>query len=312
MNLPKMILTVAISGGMTPSRSQYIPLSVEEQAEECYRVWKAGAAAVHLHARDPKDARPSSSIDHWGELVTKVKKRCPDLIISMTSSGAPGVTVEHRLAMIKHFKPELTTVTPESINYSVFHFVPKIKEWRYDWEKPLLMKSFTSVSQVYPFAEIIQFCKEFREVGTKPEMEIFSTSGLHNARWLYQEGVLERPVNVNFVLGILGGTGAYHSEVLHLQTEALRMFGEGNFNWATDGVGYPAGFTLGAMAIGMGGNVRVGMEDDVYIRPGVLAKSNLEMVEDIKTMASICGRELATPDEARQILGLKGIDKVNF
>ena len=312
MKVPKLILQVAIAGADTvPSQSPYIPLTSDQQVEECYKVWKAGAAAVHLHLREGKQGKPSGDVKLWGELLTKVKKRCPGLVIGMTSGGAYGLTPEQRLSVIKEYKPEIASLTPESVSNTLHHIVPRIKEWKYDWEKPYLLSTFNSAF-VNTFEEIILFANTMREVGTKPEVELFSTSALYNARWLYREGILEKPINIQFVLGALGGTGAYHSEVMHLQTEALRIFGEGNFNWSVIGVGYPRQYTLGAMAIGMFGHIRVGMEDNLYVRPGVLAKSNLDMVEDIKTIATICGRELATPDEAREILGLKGGDNVNF
>jgi len=311
--IPKLILQVAITGTDTvPSQSPYIPITPDEIAEECYKCWKAGAAAVHLHIRESKDGRPSGSLDIWAELLKKVKKKCGDLVIGVTSGGAYGLTPEQRLSVVTEFKPEIASFTPESVSNTLHHIVPRVKEWKYDWEKDYLMSTYTGAF-VNTFGEIIHFAKTMRESGTKPECEFFSTSGLYNTRWLYRERILEEPVMMQFVLGVLGGTGAYPSELLHLQTEALRIFGEGNFQWSVIGVGYPRQYTLGALAIAMFGHVRVGMEDNIYIRPGgVLAKSNVEMVEDIKTIAEIFGRELATPDEAREMLGLKGGDKVNF
>jgi uncharacterized protein (DUF849 family) len=308
----KLILQVAISGTDTvPSQSPYIPITIEQQVEECYLCWRAGAAAVHLHIREPQDGKPSGSLDIWGELLPKVKKRCPGLIIGMTSGGAYGLTAEQRISAVRKFKPEIASMTPESMSNTLHHIVPRIKEFKYDWEEKYLMDTYTSAF-VNPFSDFIHFVKTMREVGTKPECECFGSSALYNARWLWREGLLDEPIDLQFVLGVLGGTGAYHSEVLHMQTEALRMFGEGKFNWSVVGVGYPRQYTLGAMAIGMFGHVRIGMEDNLLVRPGQLCKSNVEMVEDIKTIARIFGRELATPDEAREILRLKGGDKVGF
>lgn len=309
---PKLILQVAITGTDTvPSQSPYVPLTPDQIAEECYRCWMAGAAAVHLHVREPEDGRPSGDLRLWGELLTKVKGRCPDLIIGVTSGGAYGLTPSQRLSVISEYKPEMASFTPESVSNTLHHIVPRVKEWKHDWEKEYLMSTFTSAF-VNTFSDIILFAKTMRENATKPECEFFSTSGLYNARYLYREGILERPVWMQFVLGALGGTGAYPSEVVHMQTEALRIFGEGNFNWSVIGVGYPRQYTLGALAIAMFGHVRVGMEDNIYCRPGVLCQSNVEMVEDIKTIARICGRELASPNEAREMLGLKGADRVTF
>jgi len=310
--IPKLILQVAITGADTvPSQSPYIPITPNEIAEECYKCWKAGAAMVHLHVRDPKNGGPTASLDIWEEVLTKVKRKCGDLVIGVTSGGAYGLTYEQRLSVVTNFEPEIASFTPESVSNTLHHVVPRIKEWKYDWEKDYLLSTYKSAF-VNTFEQIVYFAKTMREHGTKPECEFFSTSGLYNTRWLWREGLLDEPIWLQFVLGVLGATGAYPSEVVHLQTEALRIFGEGKFDWSVIGVGYPRQYTLGALAIAMFGNVRVGMEDNIYCRQGVLCKSNLHMVEDIKTIAEIFGRELAAPDEARERLGLKGGNKVNF
>lgn len=313
MKIPKLILQVAVTGADTvPSQTPYIPITPDEIAEECYKCWKAGASMVHLHNREPKEGKPGGSLDNWSQILTKVKKKCGDLVIGVSSGGAYGLTPEQRLAVVTEFEPEIASFTPESVSNTLHHVVPRIKEWKYDWEKDYLMSTYTGAF-VNTFEQIVYFAKTMREHGTKPECEFFSTSGLYNTRWLYREGILEKPISLQFVLGVLGGTGAYPSELLHMQTEALRIFGEGNFQWSVIGVGYPRQYTLGALAMAMFGHVRVGLEDNIYIRPGqVLAKSNVDMVEDIKTIAEVFGRELATPDEAREMLGLKGGDKVNF
>jgi uncharacterized protein (DUF849 family) len=307
----KLILQVAISGTDTvPSQSPYIPLTVGQMVEECCQCWQAGAAAVHLHVRE-SDGKPSGSMDIWSELLSKVRKRCGDLIIGVTTGGAYGVPAEQRIAVVSEFKPEIASMTPESMSNTLHHVVPRIKEFKHEWERKYLLDTYSSAF-VNPFGDFVYFVKTMRECGTKPECECFSTAALYNTRWLWREGLLDEPISLQFVLGVLGGAGGYHSEVLHMQTEALRMFGEDKFNWSVVGVGYPRQYTLGAMAIGMFGHVRVGMEDNIYVRPGELCRSNVQMVEDVKTIASICGRELATPDEAREILGLKGADRVNF
>lgn len=310
--IPKLILQVAITGTDTvPSQSPYIPITPDEIAEECYKCWKAGAAMVHLHVRRPEDGGPTASLDIWEQVLTKVKRKCGDLIIGVTSGGPYGLTPEQRLSVVSEFKPEIASFTPESMSNTLHHVVPRINEWKYDWEKDYLMSTYKSAF-VNTYEEIVYFAKTMRENGTKPECECFSTSGIYNTRWLYREGLLDTPISMQFVLGVLGGTGAYPSEVMHMESEGLHIFGAGNFVWSVIGVGYPRQYTLGALAIAMFGHVRVGMEDNLYRRQGVLAKSNVEMVEDIKTIAEIFGRELATPDEAREIHGLKGYDKVNF
>lgn len=310
--ISKMIVQVAITGADTvPSQSPYIPITPDEIAEECYKCWQAGAAAVHLHARDPKNGKPTGSLDIWGEVLTKVKRKCPDLIIGVTTGGFLGATIEQRISVVTTFKPEVASFTPESATMNLTKVIPRIKEFKYDWEKEYLQNTYDCVF-ANTFREIVYFAETMQANGTKPECEFFSTSGLYNTRALYRDGILREPLWMQFVLGAPGSTGAYPSEVLHLQTEALRIFGLDKFEWSVIGAGYPRQYTLGAMAIAMFGHVRVGMEDNIYRRPGVLAKSNVEMVEDIKTIAEICGRQLASPDEAREMLGLKGIEKVAF
>ena len=310
--IPKLILQVAITGtDTTPSQSPYIPITPDEIADECYKCWKAGAAMVHLHARDPKTGGPTRSLDIWAEVLKKVKRKCGDLIIGCTSGGPYGLTAEERLSVIKTFKPEIASLNPESVSNTLHHVVPRVKEWKYDWEKDYLMSTYSSAF-INTFEDFVYFAKTMRECGTKPECEFFSTSGMYNARWLYREGLLDTPISMQFVLGVLGATGAYPAEVVHMESEALHHFGPGNFVWSVTGVGYPRQYTLGALAIAMFGHVRVGMEDNLYVRQRVLCKSNVEFVEDIKTIAEIFGRKLATPDEAREMHKLKGEDKVNF
>lgn len=266
---------------------------------------------VHLHVREPDTGKPTGDQEIWGEVLSKVKKKCGDLIIGVSSGGAYGLSVEERLATVINYKPEIASLTPESVSNTLHHVIPRVKEWKYDWEKDYLLLT-TKGAFVNTFEEIMQFVKVMQENGTKPEMEFFSTSGLYNTRYLWREGLLEEPISMQWVLGVMGATGGYPSELIHLQTEALRHFGPDTFQWSVIGVGYPRQYTLGAIAISMFGHVRVGLEDNIYVRNGKLCKSNVEMVEDIKTIAEIFGRELATPDEAREMLALKGENKVNF
>jgi uncharacterized protein (DUF849 family) len=161
-------------------------------------------------------------------------------------------------------------------------------------------------------ADIVRFAEVMRESGTKPEIECFSASGIYNTRFLVREGHLDTPVWCQWILGAVGGTGAYPAEVVHMEQAARQHFGDDGFHWSVAGIGYPRQYTLGALAIGMFGHVRIGLEDNIYRRPGVLATSNVEMVEDVKTLAEMFGREIASPDEARALLGLKGGDQVAF
>ncbi len=198
--IPKLILQVAITGTDTvPSQSPYIPITSDEIAEECYKCWKAGAAMVHLHVRNPEDGSPAGSVDRWEELLTKVKKKCGDLVIGVTTGGFLGATPEQRISVVTEFKPELASFTPESVTYMLNHIVPRIKEWKYAWEKEYLLgtydAAFVNTRKLIEF-----FATTMRDNGTKPECEFFGTSGLYMTRELWRDGFLDEPISMQFVL----------------------------------------------------------------------------------------------------------------
>lgn len=311
--IPKLIIQVAITGADTvPSQSPYVPITPEQIVAECYACWKAGAAMVHLHVREPEDGKPAFRMDLWEEVLTKVKARCGDLIIGVTTGGLYGLSPDERLEIVTRFRPEVASFTPESVSLSLRHIVRRLEgQLKEEWEREALLASH-DLPFVNSMADITRFAETMRANGTRPEVECFSASGIYNARYLIREGFLDKPVWCQWVLGAVGGTGAYPSEVVHLEEAARRHIGEGDFQWSVAGIGYPRQYTLGALAIGMFGHVRVGLEDNIYRRPGVLATSNLEMVEDVKVLAEMFGRELASPDEAREMLALKGADQVAF
>lgn len=309
---PKLIVQAAITGADTvPSQSPYVPITPEQIADECYASWKAGAAMVHLHVREPEDGKPAFRMDLWEEVLTKVKERCGDLVIGVTSGGLYGLSPDERLEVITRFRPEVASFTPESVSLSLRHIVRRMEgKFQQAWERDALMTSHDTPF-VNSMADITRFAEVMREAGTRPEVECFSASGIYNTRFLVREGYLDAPVWCQWILGAVGGTGAYPAEVVHMEEAARRHLGD-DLNWSVAGIGYPRQYTLGALAIAMFGHVRVGLEDNIYRRPGVLATSNAEMVEDVKSLAEVFGRELATPDEAREMLRLKGHDQVAF
>jgi uncharacterized protein (DUF849 family) len=309
--LSKLIITCAVTGSETlPSQTPYVPLTPDQIAEEAYNAYKAGAAIVHAHARDPKTGKPTSDLNVWRTILTKIKEKC-DVIVCITTGGASGMTAEERIAVVPEFKPEICSFNTESMNFGMFHIVDRIKEYKYDWEKPLLEMSKWEVYQ-NSFQDLEIFAKTFKQYNVKPECEIYGTNGLYGTKFLIRQGLLDQPVHVQFVLGPIGGTEATPYELVHLQTGADRAFGPNNYTWSVVGVGYPRQFELGALSISLGGHVRVGLEDNIFIRRMKLAKSNAELVEEIRKIADIFGREVATVEEARKMLNLKGIDKVNF
>jgi len=309
--MPKLIITCALTGSAVfPSQTPYLPIKPDQIADEAYKAYKAGAAVVHVHVRDPKTGMPTADLKVWRENLTKIKEKC-DVVICVTTGGGAGMTAEQRIAVVPEFEPEMCSFDIESMNFGMFPLVERIKEWKFPWEKPMIEMSKDFVFK-NTFADLEVFAKAMREHNVKPEVEIYGTNGLYNTGFLVRTGQLDLPVHIQYVLGVLGGTHSTPYELIHLQTETHRMLGPDNYTWSVIGIGYPSEFYLGAVAITMGGHVRVGLEDNLYIKYGELAKSNAELVEKIRKIAELLEREVATPDDVRRMLNLKGIDKVKF
>ncbi len=309
--MEKLIITAALTGGVTlPSQTPYLPITPQQIAEEAYRAWEAGASVVHVHARDPKTGKPTPNLNVFREILTRIKEKC-DVIICVTTGGALGMAREDRVAGVPTFKPEMASFNMGSINFSIHPILERIKEWKYDWE-PEYAASTKDIVFRNTFEDLEYFLETMVKNDSKPELEIYDVGHLYNAAFLARKGILKPPVHMQFVTGVLGGIGNRIDDLYYLKNTADRLIGTGNFSWSVIGVGYPAQFHLGAMSIMMGGHVRVGLEDNIYIERRILAKSNAEIVAKTSQLAKLLGREVATPDETRQILGLKGIDKVNF
>jgi uncharacterized protein (DUF849 family) len=309
--IPKLIITCALTGSAVgPSQTPYLPITPDQIAEEAYRAYKAGAAIVHVHVRDPKDGIPTADLKIWRETLTKIKEKC-NVVICATTGGGFGMTAEQRIAVVPEFEPEMCSLDIESMNFSVFPVAERIKEWKYPWEKLMVELSRDFVFK-NTFADLEVFTKTMKKHNVKPEVEIYGTNGLYNMGFIARQGWLDLPVHIQYVLGVLGGTFSTAYELTHLQTETHRWLGADNYTWSVIGIGYPAEFHLGAVGMAMGGHVRVGIEDNIFVKYKVLAKSNAELVEKIRKIAELFEREIATPDDARQILGLKGMSKVKF
>jgi uncharacterized protein (DUF849 family) len=308
--MEKLIITAAITGAATvPSLSPYLPLTPEQIADSAIEAAEAGAAIVHIHARRPEDGLPSSNPEHFREILTRVKA-ASDVVICITTGGGIGMTVEERAAVVPIFKPEMCSFNMGSINFALHPALATIKEFKYPWEKQYLEMSRDFVFK-NSFKDLEYLGPMTRENQTKPELEVYDVGHLYNLDYLLRTGVMNLPVHMQFVMGVLGGIRGTPEDLTYLLTRATVLFGEGNFTWSVIGVG-AAEINLSTMAIHMGGHVRVGLEDNIYIRKGVLAKSNAELVEKIVGLAGTLDRPVATPDETRRILGLKGMDKVNF
>ena len=296
----KVIVSASITGSIhTPTMSPYLPITPDEIATNAIDAAKAGAAAVHVHARNPENGMPSPDLNLYREIVEKIRSEV-DVIICITTGGGPGMTVEQRVAVVPEFKPELASFNMGTINFALFPVVDKYKEWKFDWEKPFLEGSKGAIFQ-NTFADLEKVCSTMREYGTKPELEIYDVAHLYNAQFLLSKGILEPPLYLQFVMGILGGIQPTIYDLVHLKETSDRLFGADNYQWSAFGAGrmeYP----ICTMAVLMGGNCRVGMEDNLYLNKGVLAKSNAELVEKMIRIMGEYALEPATPQEARKIL----------
>jgi uncharacterized protein (DUF849 family) len=310
--MEKLVVTAAVTGNLTvPTQTPYLPITPEQIADHAVAAAEAGASIVHVHARNPKDGSPTTDPSVMQSILSKIKERS-DTILCPTTGGVSGFSVQQRYAVLTELKPEIASCDVGSLNFAVHPIAERIKdeEWKYPWEKEHLLKTrgwvFTNT-----FAELEEASALYRENDVMPEFGIYDTSYLYNLRYLVRRGFFKPPLQMNFVLGVLGGIGGDVGDIVHLRNTADRLFGPG-YHWGTIGLGYPLEFNAAAATIAMGGNVRVGFEDNVFIEKGVLAKSNAELVEKVVRIAKELGREIATPDEARAILKLKGKDKVNF
>ena len=306
--MAKVIITAAITGAVhVPSMTPYLPITPKQSADDAVRAHEAGAAIVHIHVRDPKTGQPSSSLELFREVLTSIKSRC-NVVIQPTTGGGIGMTPTERVRVVSELKPELATFTPGSCNFALFPAAARIKEWKFPWEKPMVEGSENMIFE-NTFKTIREFANAFEKAGTKPELELFDVGMIHNAAFMLNQGWIKAPVHMDFVLGTLGAIAATPDDLVVMYQAARRVFG--NFTWCCLGPGGRQ-LSLVTMAMIMGGNVRVGLEDSIYAGKGILAKSSADQVEKIVRIAKELSIDIATPDEARQIIGLKGGDKVGF
>ena len=308
--MPKVIITAAITGGIhVPSLSPYLPVTPDGIAEDAVKANAAGAAVVHIHARDAKTGKPSSDLGLFREIVTKISARC-DVVICITTGGGLGMSMEERVKPVSVLQPELASLNAGSMNFAIYPLGAKIKQPRFDWELPYLE---STEDLIFPntFRSLKYYSKAMQDAGTKPELEVYDTGMINNIKHLIDLGVLRTPIYMQFVLGILGGIPATPQNLMFLHETAVRTIGEENFVWSVCAAG-KAQLPLMAMALVMGGNTRVGLEDNLYVGPGQLAQSSADQVTRVVNMAQQLSIEIATPDEARSTLGLKGRNKAGW
>jgi uncharacterized protein (DUF849 family) len=304
----KVIITAAITGGVhVPSQSPYLPITPDQIVDECVRAGEAGAAVAHIHVRDPENGRPIPSLELFRDVAERVKQRS-DIILCTTTGGAPGMSHEERVGVVRELSPELASCNMGSMNFSLAPLAERIKDYQNDWEQPFLAQTEDNIF-ANTFKSMRYFLETMNAQGTRPELEVYDAGMVNNAAFMIQAGVLKRPVYIQFVLGILGGLPATVENLVLLFNQARLLLGE--FEWSVAAAGRFQ-FPIGVAALGMGGNVRVGLEDNVYLNKGQLAKSNAEQVAKMARIVRELSIEPATPDEARHILHLKGLSEVKF
>lgn len=305
----KAIITCAVTGAIhTPSMSQYLPVTADEIADAGIAAAKAGAAVLHLHARDPKDGRPSQDPELFRPFLKKIKANS-DAVINITTGGSPHMTVEERMRPAMTFKPELASLNMGSMNFGLFPMLKRFKEFKHDWEREHLEKSRDLIFK-NTYQDIETILKRGTENGTRFEFECYDISHLYNLKHFLDEGLVQSPPFIQSVFGILGGIGPDPEDLMHMRRTATRLLGD-NYVWSILGAGRNQ-IPLATIGAAMGSNVRVGLEDSLWIGPGQMAASNAEQVSRIRVILEALNIEVATPDEAREILHLKGGDKVNF
>ena len=311
--MDKLIISCAITGNITlPVQTPYLPLTPQQIIDDAVRAAEAGAASVHIHGRDPKTARPTTDPAVYREIAAGIKARS-NVIVCVTTGGTADMTPAQRAQVVPVLKPELATFNMGSINFSIHPIAERYKDedYKYPWEKEFALATKDFIFR-NTFGDIEKLIQIMEENDTRPEFELYDVGHLYNLNFLVRKKIIKFPVWMQFVTGILGGIGANLEEIMHMKQTADRLFGADNYQWSVIGAGYPAEFNLATLSIMMGGHARVGMEDNIFIERRVLAKSNAELVEKVVRIARELGREIATPDEARKILGLKGKDKVNY
>lgn len=306
-----VIITCAPTGGIhTPTMSEHLPVTPAEIARASIDASEAGASIIHLHARDPKTGKPDPRPETFRQFLPVIKQSS-EAVINISTGGGLGMTMDERLAAATSASPEMASLNMGSMNFGIFPMLERYKEWKFDWEP-----EFLSMTRdfIFPntFATIEYALKELGERhGTKFEFECYDLGHLYNVKWFVDQGMIKPPFFIQFVLGILGGAGAELENLQHLNRMADKLFGPENYEWSVLGAGRQQ-MNMATQAALLGGNLRVGLEDSLYIGRGELAVSNAQQVEKIRTIVEALGLEVATPDEARERLGLKGGDKVAF
>jgi uncharacterized protein (DUF849 family) len=298
----KVFCSCAVTGGMSvPGQSAAIPVTPEEIVDSAAVAHAAGAAIVHIHVREPETGRPSADLGLFREVLAGIGERC-DAIVQPTTGGGVGMTIDVRARVVTELRPEMATFNCGSFNFGIFKVRarPEMAPWEVEYLEGTRDYVFRNT-----FAEMQRLAELFRAAGTKPEYEVYDIGHLYNLNELAEEGLVDFPVHVQFVLGVLGANAATIEQLVHMRRTAVTLFGEEAFTWSAAGVGYPAEFHLAATALMLGGHVRVGLEDNLRVTSDRRAESNAELVEKALTLAPLLDREPVDASGAREILRLR-------
>jgi uncharacterized protein (DUF849 family) len=305
----KVIITCAVTGAIhTPSMSPHLPVTAQEIADAAVGAVEAGAAIIHLHARDPVTGKPDQRPEAFLPFLKDIKARS-DAVINLTTGGSPYMTVQERMQPAKVLKPEVASMNMGTMNFGLFPMLERFKEFKFDWERPYLEGSKDLIFR-NTYGDLETVLTELSVNQTRYEFECYDTSHLYNLAHFVDRGLVKAPFFVQTVFGILGGIGSHPDDVMHMKRTADRLFGS-DYRWSVLGAGRSQ-MPIAAMSAAMGGNVRVGLEDSLWIGAGKLAESNAQQVRKVREIIEGLGLAVATPDEARAILQLKGKDQVAF
>lgn len=309
MKQSRTFINCAVTGSIhIPTMSEYLPITPEQIAGDAVKAAEAGAGTVHVHARDPQTGRPSSDLGVFKEILGGIKRNS-DVVICPTTGGGLGMTPEERVRVVSEMEPELASMNMGSFNFGLFPLLERYSQFKFDWE-PGYLEMTRDFVFTNTFKSMEVFFKTFRDHGTKPEMECYDVGHIYNVAFMADQGFIEKPFFLQLIMGILGSIQPSVENLVHMKHTADSLFGD-DYVWSVLPVGRHQ-FSLGIVAAVMGGNVRVGMEDNLYLGKGVKVKSNQQSVQKIRRMMEELSMEIATPDEVRDMLRLKGAARTKF
>lgn len=305
----KVVITCAVTGAIhTPSMSPHLPVSASEISDAAIGAAEAGAAVIHLHARDETDGRPDQSVEAFSPILGVIKQ-ATDAVLNITTGGAPTMSIAERIQPAQHYQPELASLNMGTMNFGLFPMLGRYEsQLKHQWERDYLGNKDIIFRNT--FGDVEHVMTTLGANGTRFEFECYDTSHLYNLKHFHDRGLVKGPLFIQTVFGLMGGIGAHPDDVLHMKRTADRLFGD-NYRWSVLGAGRNQ-LNIAAMSAAMGGHIRVGLEDNLWAGKGRLAETNAQQVRAARQIVEGLGLEVATPAEARDLLALKGGDQVNF